>query len=198
MSKEKLELRYYRRMWLVVTVATVIGLGLTAALNVMHAPDNFGAQLVGGTPPLFVLICLEAISRIPSTHWSVSLGRFVATIVVTGLSFYISYGQQRAFILDLGFEADHAALYPIIIDGAMVVCTLSLIEVSRKVRALRVAVMEQADPAPVQVVPVTPEIIQAERAGQRFREAAAKLRTESTVAALNGQPSVAPQFVEAA
>lgn len=198
MSKEKLELRYYTRMWIVVTVATVIGLGLTVALNVMHAPPTTGARLVGGTPPLFVLICLELISRIPGTHWSVSAGRVFATIVVVTIAFYISYGQQREFILDLGFQTDHAALFPIVIDGAMVVCTLSLVEVSRKVRTLRPLVMAQAETTPARVVPVTPEVVAAELAGQRFREAAAKLRTESTVAALNGKPVEGPMFVEAA
>lgn len=198
MSKEKLELRYYTRMWIVVTVATVIGLGLTVALNVMHAPPTWGARLVGGTPPLFVLICLELISRIPSTHWSVSIGRVLATITVVGIAFYISYGQQREFILDLGFQHDHAALFPIVIDGAMVVCTLSLVEVSRKVRTLRPLVMAQSETMPARAVAVTPEIRQAELAGQRFREAAARLRAESAVPSLNGKPDVAPQFVEAA
>jgi hypothetical protein len=167
-------------------------------LNVMHAPANLGAQIVGGTPPLFVLICLELVSRIPSTHWSVSIGRVAATVVVVGLAGWVSYGQQRAFILDLGFEADHARLYPIIIDGAMAVCALSLVEVSRKVRQLRPLVMAQADPAPVQQVPVTPAVIKAEMDGQRFREAAAVLARESKVAALNGKPVEVPAHVEAA
>lgn len=198
MSKEKLELRYYKRMWIVVTVATVIGLGLTVALNVMHAPPTLGARLVGGTPPLFVLLCLELISRIPATSRLLSGARIGASAVVVGLSFGISYEQQREFIMDLGFSGWVPYAFPVIIDGAMVVSTLSLVEVTRKVRELRPLVLAQVAPTPVVQAVVTPEIVQAERAGQAFREAAAKLRTESTVAALNGKPVAVPAFVEAA
>jgi hypothetical protein len=198
MTKEKLELRYYKRMWIVVTVATVIGLGLTVTLNVMHAPPTLGARLVGGTPPLFVLLCLELISRIPATSRLLSGARIFASVVVVGLSFGISYEQQREFVQSLGFGGWIAYAFPVIIDGAMVVSTLSLVEVTRKVRTLRPLVMTQDNPAPLRSVVVTPEIVQAEQAGQRFREAAAKLRQESTVAALNGKPVDVPQFVEAA
>ncbi len=198
MSKEKLELRYYTRMWIVVTVATVIGLGLTVTLNVMHAPPTLGARLVGGTPPLFVLLCLELISRIPATSKLLSGARIFASIVVVGLSFGISYEQQREFVQSLGFGGWVAYAFPVIIDGAMVVSTLSLVEVTRKVRALRPLVMDQANPAPVRPVVVTPEVVKAELAGQRFREAAARMRTDSTVAALNGKPVDAPILVESA
>jgi hypothetical protein len=198
MTKEKLELRYYKRMWIVVTVATVIGLGLTVTLNVMHAPPTLGARLVGGTPPLFVLLCLELISRIPATSRLLSGARIFASVVVVGLSFGISYEQQREFVQSLGFGGWVAYAVPVIIDGAMVVSTLSLVEVTRKVRTLRPLVMTQDNPAPLRSVVVTPEIVQAEQAGQRFREAAAKLRQESTVAALNWKPVDVPQFVEAA
>lgn len=198
MTKEKLELRYYKRMWIVVTVATVIGLGLTVTLNVMHAPPTLGARLVGGTPPLFVLLCLELISRIPATSRLLSGARVFASIVVVGLSFAISYEQQREFVQSLGFEGWIAYAFPVIIDGAMVVSTLSLVEVTRKVRLLRPMVEAQADPAPARPVVVTPEIIKAEQAGQAFREAAERLRQESTVAALNGKPVAIPMPAESA
>jgi hypothetical protein len=198
MSKEQLELRYYKRMWIVVTVATVIGLGLTVTLNVMHAPPTLGARLVGGTPPLFVLLCLELISRIPATSRLLSGARIFASVVVVGLSFGISYEQQREFVQGLGFGGWIAYAFPVIIDGAMVVSTLSLVEVTRKVRELRPIVMTQVSPQSARPVVVTPEIVQAELAGQRFREAAARLRTESTVASLNGKPADDPQVPVAA
>jgi hypothetical protein len=198
MSKEKLELRYYKRMWIVVTVATVIGLGLTVTLNVMHAPPTLGARLVGGTPPLFVLLCLELISRIPATSRLLSGARIFASVVVVGLSFGISYEQQREFVQGLGFGGWIAYAFPVIIDGAMVVSTLSLVEVTRKVRELRPLVMSQDAPMVVRPVVTDPDLIERESRAQGYREAAAKLRQESTVAALNGKPAIVPAFVEAA
>jgi hypothetical protein len=198
MSKEQLELRYYRRMWIFVTVTTVMGLGLTTVLNVMHAPPSLGGRIVGGAPPVFVLFCLELISRIPATNRLRSAFRVAASILVTGISFAISYEQQREFVMELGFDGWIAYAFPVIIDGAMVVSTLSLVEVTRKVRELRPIVMTQVSPQSARPVVVTPEIVQAELAGQRFREAAARLRTESTVASLNGKPIDDPQVPVAA
>lgn len=197
MSKEKLELRFYTRMWILVTITTVLGLGLTVVLNVMHAPPTLGARLVGGTPPVFVLFCLELISRIPATSKLLSIARVVATFVVVGLAFYVSYEQQRDFISSLGFTAGHARVYPVIIDGAMVVSTLSLVEVARKVRSLRPLVLAQA-PTAVKPVVVSAAESQAELNGQRFREAAAQLRAEEATKRHNGKSVQAPQFVQAA
>jgi uncharacterized protein DUF2637 len=175
MSKEQLELRYFKRMWIFVTVTTVIGLGLTVVLNVMHAPDSLGARIVGGAPPVFVLFCLELISRIPATNRLRSGFRVGASILVTGISFAISYEQQREFVMELGFDGWIAYAFPIIIDGVMVVSTLSLIEVTVKVRELRSALAPESIAA--RPVVVTAADIQAEQAGQRFREAAAQMRT---------------------
>lgn len=170
MSKEKLELRYYRRMWWLVSVITVAGLGLTMALNVMHAPDTMAGHLIGGFPPVAVLGCLELISRIPQTSRLFSAVRVIATVLVTVAAFWISYGQQKAYILDQGFEADHAAIYPLIIDGAMVVAALSLVEVSRKVRELRAIVIGSAPTLAAPAVEVSPDLVARELAGRRYRE----------------------------
>jgi len=180
MSKDQLELRRYRKMWWLVSVITVAGLGFTTTLNVMHAPNTIAGHLIGGFPPVAVLGCLELISRIPQTNWLFSTTRIISTIGVTVASFWISYGQQRAYIVDQGFEADHARIYPLIIDGAMVVAALSLVEVSRRVRELREAVMVVTVPVAVTTVPaVTPEDVEREIAGRRFRDAAAQARIEA-------------------
>jgi hypothetical protein len=174
-------------MWWLVSVVTVSGLGLTMALNVMHAPGTFAGRLIGGFPPVAVLGCLELISRIPQTSKLFSFVRIVSTIGVTVMAFWISYGQQRAYILEQGFEADHANIYPLIIDGAMVVAALSLVEVSRKVRELRSALIDaEATPASPVALRVTPADVEREIAGRRFREAVAQPQPASSPAALNG------------
>lgn len=197
MTRIEIELRSYRRLWIFVTATTVIGLGLTVVLNVMHAPPTLGARIVGGTPPVFVLFCLELISRIPATSRLRSGFRVAASIVVTGLSFAVSYEQQREFVMELGFAGWVAYVFPVIIDGAMVVSTLSLVEVAVKVRQLRTEAATGSQPVVAPVV-VAPDLIEREARAHAYREAAAKLRTESTVAALNGKPVEVPAFVEAA
>lgn len=188
------ELKHYRRLWYFVTVVTVLLVGITVTLNVMHAPATWGARLIGGTPPVFVFFCIELVSRIPATSRLLSYGRIISSVLVTGLSFAISYQQQMEFIHALGFTGWVAYVYPVIIDGVMVVATLSLVEVTRKVRALRNE-MEMAAPAGARLRVVDPTIHLEDERTRAYREAAAKLRDSSKVAALNGKPHVAAAAV---
>jgi Protein of unknown function (DUF2637) len=180
------ELKHYRRLWVFVTVVTVLLIGITVTLNVMHAPPNWGARLIGGTPPVFVFFCLELISRIPGTSKAVTFGRVFASIVVATLSFAISYQQQMEFIHVLGFVGWVGYAYPIIIDGVMVVATLSLVEVTRKVRMLRAELETPAVPA-VKRRFVDPTIHLEDERTRAYREAAVKMRSHSGVASLNGK-----------
>jgi len=180
------ELKHYRRLWVFVTVVTVLLIGITVTLNVMHAPPNWGARLIGGTPPVFVFFCLELISRIPGTSKTVTFGRVFSSIVVATLSFAISYQQQMEFIHVLGFVGWVGYAYPIIIDGVMVVATLSLVEVTRKVRMLR-AELEKAPGVIAKRIPDPTFHLEDERT-KAYREEVARMRTQSGVAALNGKP----------
>lgn len=184
------ELSHYRRLWYFVTVVTVLLVGLTVTLNVMHAPKNWGAQLIGGTPPVFVFFCVELISRIPTTSKALSLGRISASVVISGLSFAISYEQQREFITDLGYDGWIAQVYPIIIDGVMIVATLSLVEVTRKVRELKNA----AAPAPASVgLRVVDPTFHLEDEATKAYRLAAQMRTQSGLSGLNGKPHAEAQ-----
>ncbi len=185
------ELRHYRRLWWFVTVVTVLLIGITVTLNVMHAPANWGAQLISGTPPIFVFFCIELVSRIPGTGRWLSVGRISASVLVAGLSFAISYEQQREFIHDLGFDGWVAYVYPVIIDGVMVVATLSLVEVTRKVRSLKIEVEKAAAPVTVGRA-VDPTIHLEDERTKAYRLAAAQLRNQSGLGGLNGKPSEQP------
>lgn len=181
------ELKHYRRLWVFVTVVTVLLIGITVTLNVMHAPPNWGARLIGGTPPVFVFFCIELISRIPATSKMLMYGRIATTIIVSGFSFAISYQQQVEFIHALGFVGWVVKTYPIIIDGVMVVATLSLVEVTRKVRTLR-SEMEKAAMPGIARRFVDPTIHLENEATKAYREEVARMRTQSGLAGLNGKP----------
>lgn len=185
------ELRHYRRLWVFVTVVTVMLVSITVTLNVMHAPPTWGARLIGGTPPVFVFFCIELVSRIPATSRLLSAGRVSASILVSGLSFGISYQQQMEFIHALGFHGWVAYVYPVIIDGVMVVATLSLVEVTRKVRELRIG-LEATAPASVRLRVADPTYHLENEGTRAYREAAARMRNHSGVAALNGKPEREP------
>jgi hypothetical protein len=186
MSKINAELRHFHRLWIFVTVVTVALVSVTVTLNVMHAPGGIVARSIGGTPPIFLFLCIELIARIPATSRLLGIGRVIGSVAVAGLAFAISYQQQMEFIHAIGYQGWIAYAYPIIVDGVMMVATLSLVEVTRKVRNLRAALADAAEAPAAAVRVATPEEMAAEVAGREFREAAARTRNETTVSALNG------------
>lgn len=192
MSKIQTELRHFHRLWIFVTVVTVALVSVTVTLNVMHAPGGIVARSIGGTPPIFLFLCIELIARIPTTSRWLGIGRVLGSVAVAGLAFGISYQQQMEFIHHIGYAGWVAYAYPIIVDGVMMVATLSLVEVTRKVRVLRAELADSTEPTAAKVV-VTPDVLAAEAAGREFREAAARARSEAAARVLNGKPFVVTQ-----
>ncbi len=179
------ELKHYRRLRWFVSVVVVIGIAVSVTLNVMHAPDNLGAKLVGGFPPIAVFLCIELISRIPATSKALAIGRILGSTVVALIGVAVSYTQQMDFIRHLGFSGWHAVLFPSCIDGVMMVATLSLVEVARKIRALETVTVPAVSATRVAAIA---DQVEDERA-LAYRAAATGLRRESSIASLNGKPT---------
>ena len=129
-----------RRLRWGVLVAVVLGIAGSITLNVLHAPSgNPIARAIAGAPPLAVFATIELISRIPSSSKLLSFGRISASMAVALVGGSISYVQQMNYVRDLGFARWEASIWPISIDGLMIVATLSLVEVVRKIRQLEEA-----------------------------------------------------------
>jgi len=188
MSKINAELRHFRRLWIFVTVVTVALVGVTVTLNVMHAPGGLVARSIGGTPPIFLFLCIELIARIPATSRLLGIGRVIGSVAVAGLAFAISYQQQMEFIRNIGYAGWVAYAYPIIVDGVMMVATLSLVEVTRKVRTLRAELADASEAPATAAAVLSPDDLAKEQKGREFREAAARARD----AAIQGVPSRKP------
>lgn len=143
MRTAKAQLRHYRRMWKVVALMVLVGLGSSGILNVLHAPQQGGwvAKLIGGIPPVALLVCLELISGIPVASRFGKVVRLGSASLVAALAFFVSFEHQLAFITALGFSGNTSWAIPIIIDGWMVVASVSLFEVTAKVRELRMEIL---------------------------------------------------------
>ncbi len=177
------ELKRLRWGVLAMVLACILS---SVAMNVLHAPDNPWARFVGGLPPLAVFGCLDLISRIPSSSWWLTVVRIGGAVIVAGGAAYLSYFQQFAAIRDLGFPHDQAMIWPGVIDGTMVVASVSLVEVVRKIR--QVTEIDTPAPKPVAAARQWADQFEAPET-LAFREAQRKLREESAVAALNGSKS---------
>lgn len=174
-----------RLRWLVL-VAVLAGIGSSVAMNVLHAPNNLPARFVAAIPPVAVFGCLELIARIPSSSKALTGFRIGGAIIVAAGAAAISYAQQMAAVLGLGFPQWEAVIWPTIIDGMMVVASVSLVEVVRKIR--QVTASDQPPLVPAQAARVWADKFE-DPATLAYREAAKRLREESAVAALNGSKS---------
>lgn len=175
-----MSLTQLKRLRWIVTVATLLGIGSSVMVNVFHAPDNPLARFIAGAPPLAVWGCLELITRIPGASRGLTGLRVTGAAVVALGACAISYFQQFRAVQSLGFPTWQAMIWPVIIDGMMIVTSVSLLEVVRKIRQ----VTDMATPSKVREMAdrfETPETL-AYRAAQR------KLREEeaSAIKALNG------------
>ena len=180
----KRQLGRVRRLRWLVGIAVVSGIGLSVAINVLHAPDNRWARVIAGAPPLAVYAILELIAHVPVSNRSLSIVRIAgATIVASGAG-YLSYAQQYSAVISLGFPHDQARIWPAVIDGTMMVATVSLVEIARKIRQLveQVDAMMDRDP-----VAKRAELDQLEDAATlEFRQAYAHLRATGELVASNG------------
>jgi hypothetical protein len=180
------ELHQLKRLRIAVLVVVLAGVLSSVLMNVLHAPDNLAARFVGALPPLAVFGCLELIVRIPSSSRALSWFRIGGAVLVAGGAAYLSYFQQKAAISDLGFPHDQAAIWPGVIDGTMVVASLSLLEVVRKIRQLTDSDRPAANP--VATARVWTDQFEAPET-LAFREAQKKMREEEAQRAkerLNG------------
>lgn len=132
-------LKNLRRLRWVVLVVVAFGIGSSVAMNVLHAPANLPARFVSTVPPIAVFGALELMTRIPSSGRGMSAVRIFGATIVAGGAATISYAQQMAAIIDLGFPHWQARVWPSIIDGFMVVASISLVEVVRKIRDMETA-----------------------------------------------------------
>src|SRR5574342_328583 len=174
-------LKQLRRLRWLVLVTVLLGIGASIAMNVLHAPNNPAARLVAAGPPLAVFFALELIARIPSSSKGLTWFRIAGAVVVALGAATISYAQQRAAVRSLGFAEWESFIWPLIIDGLMVVASVSLVEVVRKIRQLDGSAAGLAGLMPLRVGDV-PESAEALAYRAAVTAEKARLRQESHLA----------------
>ncbi|PWR14879.1 hypothetical protein DKT69_14115 [Micromonospora sicca] len=129
--------------------------------HVLHARPNPISQIIAAWPPLALLLTVELISRVPHHRRSLGAIRIVATAIIAGIATWVSYWHLVGVAVRYGeTEAAAAYLLPVSVDGLVIVASVSLVEITARIRA---ATPEHgppsiARPKPVPSVPpaVTP------------------------------------------
>jgi uncharacterized protein DUF2637 len=145
-------IRHLKRLRWGVLATVVAGIATSVAMNILDAPDNTIARAIAAFPPLALFAGIELISRIPSSNRWLSVGRILGTLAVAGVAGSISYSSMVGTVEAYGLDGWRAVIFPISVDGLMLVATLSLVEVVRKIRQL-----ESVQPAPAPVVRAVPQ-----------------------------------------
>ncbi|MEU7909172.1 DUF2637 domain-containing protein [Actinoplanes sp. NPDC049118] len=133
-------------------VRAVFTLGIAASLagNVLHAQNNVISQAISAWSPLALLLTVELISRIPTRGGAASIARMAATAVIAGIAAWVSYWHMAGVAAGYGETGAAPYLLPLSVDGLIVVASVSLVEIGRRISTLTatdpVAVAEAPPP----------------------------------------------------
>ena len=182
-----LTLKQLNRLRWVVLAVVLAGIGASIAMNILHAPDSLAARLVSAGPPIAVFAAIELIARIPSSgRWTTAARITGAAVIAIGAA-SISYAQQRAAVIGLGFAEWEATIWPTIIDGLMIVASVSLVEVVRLIRNMTNVEAPALGSAPGSS-PVQPRQVEESAEVLEYRAAMARKRTEGALEGLAFKP----------
>lgn len=132
-----------RLRWFVRFVLT-LGIAASVAANVLHAQNNPISKGFAAWPPLALLLCVELVSRIPVTKVWRGLIRITATGSIASIAGWISYWHMQSVTARYGETGSSSYLYPLTVDGVIVVASICLVELAVRVREIETA-MDAAD-----------------------------------------------------
>ena len=122
-------------------VRGALGFGIIASItaNVIHSLTQHHDQEwqiwssagLAAHAPLLLFISMEMVVRIPIHSRFLGWLRLLITLALAGFSGWISYWHMVDVSVLLGETGGSQYIYPLIIDGMMVVATISLIELGR-------------------------------------------------------------------
>lgn len=112
--------------------------------NILHAgPFALVPWIFAALPPFIVLGGYEMVSRIPllkEQPWYIRFVRPIATVIITGGGAWLSYFHQKDAVLKYT-RGDEAAAFmmPILIDGLMVIASVSVSTINQHLMNLDAA-----------------------------------------------------------
>ncbi|PSK63104.1 hypothetical protein B0E53_04973 [Micromonospora sp. MH33] len=127
---------HLRRLRWSVRATLTLGVAASVAANVLHARPNPISQIIAAWPPLALLLTVELISRVPHHRRSLGMIRIAATAVIAAIATWVSYWHLVGVAARYGeTEAGAAYLLPISVDGLVMVASVSLVEITGRIRA---------------------------------------------------------------
>ncbi|WP_435125631.1 DUF2637 domain-containing protein [Micromonospora tulbaghiae] len=125
-----------RRLRWAVRATLTLGVAASVAANVLHARPNPISQIIAAWPPLALLLTVELISRVPHHRWLLGAIRITAAATIAVIAGWVSYWHLVGVAARYG-ETSYGAAYllPISVDGLVIVASVSLVEITARIRA---------------------------------------------------------------
>lgn len=135
-----------KRLRWAVRMVLLLGVAASVAANILHANPNLISQTIAAWPSVAFLLTVELSSRIPMTRRLRAGLRIAATAVIAGIAGWISYWHMADVAARYGETEVSAHLLPFTVDGLIVVCSVSLVELAVKIASLAVPEVKVAEP----------------------------------------------------
>lgn len=130
------ELRQLRHLRWGVRAVLALGIAASIAANVLHARPNPISQVISAWPPLALMLTVELISRVPTHKRLLAAVRMLAAAPIAAIAAWVSYWHMVGVAARYGeTEAAAAYLLPLSVDGLVVVASVSLVEITGRLRA---------------------------------------------------------------
>jgi hypothetical protein len=123
----------HRLRWAVRATLT-LGVAASVAANILHAHPNPISQIIAAWPPLALLLTVELISRVPTHRRSLAVIRLAATGGIAGIAAWVSYWHMAGVAARYGETGAASYLLPLSVDGLVIVASVSLVEISGRLR----------------------------------------------------------------
>ncbi|WP_308194927.1 DUF2637 domain-containing protein [Micromonospora sp. R77] len=126
---------HLRRLRWAIRATLTLGVAASVAANVLHARPNPISQIIAAWPPLALLLTVELISRVPHHRRSLGAIRITATSLIAAIATWVSYWHLVGVAARYG-ETDAGAAYllPISVDGLVIVASVSLVDITARIR----------------------------------------------------------------
>jgi hypothetical protein len=127
--------------------ALALGVVASVGANILHADPNPTSQTIAAWPPLALLLTVELISRVPIHSRALAVVRLIATTCIAGIAAWVSYWHMAGVVARYGETGASSYLYPLSVDGLVVVASITLVQLSTMIRDAEQVAREAAEQA---------------------------------------------------
>lgn len=156
MNHVQKKLREYRILLWVCRGIVLATAGFSVWANELHASGTGPSYAFAAVPPIFAIGAWELISRIPTDwgpKWWTWIFPAMRPVATAGLFFgaaYLSYRHQNQAVFTYTGDAQAAAIIPLLVDGLMIVTSVSTDQVNKKINRIEIGIasaLKVAQPA---------------------------------------------------